>query len=135
MSDQFHDMTAAMLADAYRSGLRLFEGIEIVGERDHPYLENLDLSGSEFSRCWFHSATFFNVNLSNAKFTHCNLKCTTFERCELSGVKWHSSVVCSMAVMRSTVAAIEVKDLEAYGAPLQGTAEFLEYVLQDGAGN
>lgn len=132
MSAQFQDMTVAMLVAAYQGGQRLFEGIEIVGESGYPCLRNLDLSGAEFTGCWFHSATFFDVNLSNAKFSGCNLKCATFEACNLSGVKWQSSLVCSMAVIRSATAGTDVKDLEAYGAPLSGESHFLEYVCHNG---
>ena len=132
MSDQFRDVTVPMLVAAYRSGERLFEGIEIVGEGEYPCLRSLDLSGSEFTGCWFHSATFFDVNLGNAKFSGCNLKCATFEACNLSGVRWQSSLVCSMAIISSATAGIEVKDLEAYGAALSGVSHFLEYVCRSG---
>jgi len=119
-----------MLADAYRCGQRRFEAIE-VGESEFPYLQDLDLSFSEFFGCWFHSATFANVNLSNAIFTNCNLKCSTFDACNLRGVTWRSSTVCSMAIIRSDTTGTEVENLDAYGALLTSTSEFLEYVIKD----
>lgn len=132
MSDQFQNVTVPMLVAAYQSGQRLFEGIEIVGEGEHPCLTSLDLSGSEFTECWFHSATFSDVNFAGAKFRGCNLKCATFEACNLIGVKWQSSLVCSMAIISSATEGIEVKDLEAYGAAVGGVSNFLEYVCHSG---
>jgi len=122
-----HELTAAQLCDAYERGQRLFTGVELVSTSEYPSLLNVKLCGVEFADCWFHSTEFSNVDLSHTKFSRCNLKCCTFTNCDLRNTKWVDCPVCSVAIAASVATGIAVSGLDAYGAPIESSAAFLEY--------
>ena len=133
-----HELTTRQLQAAYKGGLRKFSNTEIIVEsgNDLPaLLTDIDLQGSEFSNCWFHSAIFRHVNLSNVKFDLCNLKLTTFENCDLSGSIWKECAVCAIAVAGSNTEAIQVSEVTAYGESFEDVEYFLEHALNNGKSN
>ena len=125
------EATSAQLQAAYQAGQREFQGIELVGDGEFPSLSNADFHGAKFIKSWFHSVSFVNVDLSLVTFTDCNLKCSTFENCKLQGSKWEGCLVCAIEFANSDTKNIQAGHLEAYGASIDGTREFLEYAIRN----
>src|SRR5262245_38529547 len=122
-----NELTAAQLNAAYQAGQRHFASVEIVGAEELPSVSDISLNGAEFISCWFHSATFENVDFRGARFVGCNLKCTTFRGCNLTGSSWEGCAVCSLSISTCDTVGLETSELEAYGARIDGASSFLEY--------
>ena len=73
------EITSEQLREAYVSGQRVFEGVEIIGNSEYPSISDMDLHEARFVNCWFHSTKFRHVNLCGVTFLASNLKCITFQ--------------------------------------------------------
>jgi uncharacterized protein YjbI with pentapeptide repeats len=122
-----NELTAAQLDAAYQAGQRHFASVEIVGAEEFPSVSNISLNGAEFISCWFHSATFENVDFGRARFVGCNLKCVTFRGCNLSGSSWDGCAVCSLSISTCETVDLEARELDAYGFKIDDASSFLGY--------
>jgi len=122
-----NELTVAQLNAAYQAGRRHFASVEIVGAEEFPSVSNICLNGTTFISCWFHSATFENVDFGRARFVGCNLKCTTFRGCNLSGSSWEACAVEDLSISTCETVDVTASDLGAYGGTIDGASSFLEY--------
>ncbi len=130
-----NELTAAQLDAAYKVGQRHFASIEIVGTEEFPSVSNISLNGTEFIDCWFHSATFENVDFGQARFVRCNLKCVTFRGCNLSGSSFDECAVCSLSISTCETVDLKARELDAYGGKTDDASTFLEYAHRNALRN